>query len=116
LENEEALAPEEEQGEEEEVEEEVIEKEILKDEGVNGEGEEEEREEEGEEAVEPVLTGEININILENFIDITDTIIGVLDGTVPLSGAVSKISKLRRRLPTGARTKGIKKQAKKRRK
>ncbi len=113
MENEETLMPEGEQGEEEVVEEEVIEKEILKDEGVIEEGEEEE---EGEETTDAALAGEININILENFIDITDTIIGVLDGTVPLSTAVSKISKLRRRLPTGVRTKSIKKQTKRRRK
>jgi len=114
LENEEALMPEGEQGGEEVVEEEVIEKEILKDEGVIEEGEEE-KEEEVEDVTDVVLTGEINITILENFIDITDTIIGVLDGTVPLSTAVSKISKLRKRLPTGVRTRGAKKQAKRRR-
>lgn len=114
MENEEALMPEEEQGGEEEVEEEVIEKEILKDEGVIGEGEEE-KEEEVEEVTDAVLTGEININILENFINITDTIIGVLDGTVPLSTAASKISKLRRRLPTGVRSRSTKKQTKSRR-
>ncbi len=115
MENEEAVMPEGEQGGEEVVEEEVIEKEILKDEGVIEEGGEE-KEEVEEEIVDVALTGEININILENFINITDTIIGVLDGSVPLTTAVSKISKLRRRLPTGARTKGVRKQSKRRRK
>jgi len=114
LENEETLMPEGEQGEEEVVEEEVIEKEILKDEGVIEE-EGEDKEDVEEETAEMTLTGEININILENFIDITDTIIGVLDGTVPLSTAISKISKLRRRLPTGARTRATRRQAKRRR-